>query len=132
MRLSSFVIIRGFNFMETILHIYIIIFILNIRGLIFKMCQKSAKTAKYNSLENFQLYGRHSNVAFNIQRLKVCLNPIDLFMHYWTHTCTHAHIYAYTHNLKTKAVPRNQLYVSLWLALNHYCNSMAIYGNLTQ
>ena len=36
---------------------YTIIFILNIRGLIFEVCQKSAKTAKYYSLENFQLYG---------------------------------------------------------------------------
>ena len=32
-------------------------FILNIRGLIFEVCQKTAKTAKCNSLENFRLYG---------------------------------------------------------------------------
>ena len=63
--------------METILHIYIIIFILNIRGLIFEVCQKSAKTAKYNSLENFRLYGMHTNTG---SILYVYIQPCSLIV----------------------------------------------------
>ena len=64
--------------METILHIHYNIYIKYIRGLIFEVCQKSAKTAKYNSLENFRLYG----IQYKLTHFLIIFLPLPATLAY--------------------------------------------------